>query len=207
MERVIVIAIYICGLAAMVVEMFVPGMVMGIMGFLAVLGSIGYAVAQGDYATATVLILLSVALVPVFFVMWKAVIAKHFALRGDEKGFKSTSRDTEELLGAEGVALTPLRPSGLARLEGMRVDVVTRGEMLDKGTQVKVIDIRPGFVDTPMTAEFDKGALWVPPEKVGGDIARAIEKGGSVVYSPWFWRYIMLIIRNVPAFVFHKTNL
>ena len=74
-------------------------------------------------------------------------------------------------------------------------------------TQVKVIDIRPGFVDTPMTAEFDKGVLWAQPEKVGGDIARAIEKGRSVVYSPWFWRYIMLIIRSVPAFVFHKTNL
>ena len=74
-------------------------------------------------------------------------------------------------------------------------------------TQVQVIDIRPGFVDTPMTTEFDKGALWAAPAKVGGDIARAIEKGKPVVYTPWFWRYIMLIIRNVPAFVFHKTNL
>ncbi|NKB49610.1 MAG: SDR family oxidoreductase [Alphaproteobacteria bacterium] len=74
-------------------------------------------------------------------------------------------------------------------------------------TDVKVIDIRPGFVDTPMTADFDKGALWASPDKVGGDIARAIEKGRPVVYSPWFWRYIMVIIRNVPAFVFHKTNL
>jgi len=125
----------------MIVEMFVPGMVMGIMGFLAVLGSIGYAVAQGDYVTATVLIALSVALVPVFFVMWKAVIAKHFALRQDEQGFKSSSRDTEGLLGVEGMALTPLRPSGLARLEDRRVDVVTRGEMLERGTQVKVIEV------------------------------------------------------------------
>ncbi len=74
-------------------------------------------------------------------------------------------------------------------------------------TDVRVIDIRPGFVDTPMTAAFDKGALWASPDKVGSDIARAIEKGRPVVYSPWFWRYIMLIIRNVPAFVFNKTNL
>ena len=74
-------------------------------------------------------------------------------------------------------------------------------------TDVRVIDIRPGFVDTPMTAAFDKGPLWAQPEKVGADIVRAIEKGRPVVYTPWFWRYIMLIIRNVPAFVFHKTNL
>lgn len=75
------------------------------------------------------------------------------------------------------------------------------------GTDVQVIDIRPGFVDTPMTAAFDKGPLWASPDTVGGDIARAIEKGRTVVYTPWFWRYIMLIIRNVPAFVFHKTKL
>jgi short-subunit dehydrogenase len=75
------------------------------------------------------------------------------------------------------------------------------------GTSVQVIDIRPGFVDTPMTAAFDKGPLWASSEKVGGDIARAIEKGRTVVYTPWFWRYIMLIIRNVPAFLFHKTKL
>jgi len=74
-------------------------------------------------------------------------------------------------------------------------------------TDVRVIDIRPGFVDTPMTAAFDKGPLWAQPDKVGADIARAIEKGRPVVYTPWFWRYIMLIIRNVPAFVLHKTNL
>ncbi len=74
-------------------------------------------------------------------------------------------------------------------------------------TDVRVIDIRPGFVDTPMTAAFDKGPLWAQPEKVGADIARAIEKGRPVVYTPWFWRYIMAIVRNVPAFVFHKTNL
>lgn len=74
-------------------------------------------------------------------------------------------------------------------------------------TDVRVIDIRPGFVDTPMTAAFDKGPLWAQPEKVGADIVRAIEKGRPIVYTPWFWRYIMAIIRNVPAFVFHKTNL
>ena len=74
-------------------------------------------------------------------------------------------------------------------------------------TNVRVIDIRPGFVDTPMTADFTKGALWASPQKVGADIARAIDKGKPVTYTPWFWRYIMLIIRNVPAFVFHKTNL
>ncbi len=84
-------------------------------------------------------------------------------------------------------------------LEGLRHRLAT--------TQVRVIDIRPGFIDTPMTVDFKKGALWATPDKVGGDIARAIEKGRPVVYSPWFWRYIMLIIRNVPAFVFHKANL
>lgn len=75
------------------------------------------------------------------------------------------------------------------------------------GSKVRVIDIRPGFVDTPMTDRFPKGPLWASPDKVAGDIVRAIERGRRRVYTPWFWRFVMLIIRNVPAFLLHKTNL
>lgn len=74
-------------------------------------------------------------------------------------------------------------------------------------TGVTVIDIRPGFVDTPMTAAFDKGPLWATPDRVAADILRAIDRGTPVVYTPWFWRYVMLVIRNLPAFILHRTNL
>ena len=57
---------------------------------------------------------------------------------------------------------------------------------------VRVITIVPGFVDTPMTADRSRRApLWAAPEQVARDIVRALERGFGVVYTPWFWRWIM----------------
>jgi decaprenylphospho-beta-D-erythro-pentofuranosid-2-ulose 2-reductase len=80
-----------------------------------------------------------------------------------------------------------------------------RQRLYPKG--VRVVTIKPGFVDTPMTASFKKGALWAKPDKVARDIVRAIERGSSVVYTPGFWRLIMLIIRSIPEFVFRRLRL
>lgn len=72
---------------------------------------------------------------------------------------------------------------------------------------VRVLIIKPGFVDTPMTAAFPKGPLWASPEAVARSIHRAIGRGRPVLYTPWFWRWIMLVIRLVPTAVFHRTRL
>jgi short-subunit dehydrogenase len=69
---------------------------------------------------------------------------------------------------------------------------------------VAVITIKPGFVDTPMTAAIPKNFLFASPERVGQDIHRAMARGTSVVYTPWFWRYVMLLIRLIPEPVFRK---
>jgi decaprenylphospho-beta-D-erythro-pentofuranosid-2-ulose 2-reductase len=71
---------------------------------------------------------------------------------------------------------------------------------------VGVLLVKPGFVDTPMTASFKKGALWATPETVAADILRAMDRGRSVVYTPWFWRWIMLIIRHIPEAVFVRLS-
>lgn len=72
---------------------------------------------------------------------------------------------------------------------------------------VNVLTIKPGFVDTPMTAAFDKGALWAKPEQIAHGIVRAIEKRRAVVYLPWFWRPIMSVIRAIPETVFRRIKL
>lgn len=72
---------------------------------------------------------------------------------------------------------------------------------------VQVLTIKPGFVDTPMTAEFDKGPLWATPELVANDIIKAINKGRNTLYTPWFWLGIMTIIKAVPEFIFKKLSL
>ncbi len=73
---------------------------------------------------------------------------------------------------------------------------------------VSVLTVKPGFIDSPMTAHIEKkGALWATPEKVADDIVNAIEKGRSSIYTPWFWRYIMLIICSIPEFIFKRLSL
>jgi decaprenylphospho-beta-D-erythro-pentofuranosid-2-ulose 2-reductase len=90
---------------------------------------------------------------------------------------------------------------GLQRfLEGLRHRLHRHG--------VAVLDVRPGFVATPMTAHLDRsGPLWASPERIAADIVRAIARRRAVLYTPWFWRWIMLIIRCVPRAVFHRTRL
>lgn len=72
---------------------------------------------------------------------------------------------------------------------------------------VSVVTVKPGFVDTPMTAAFKKGPLWARPEQVARGIVRAMDGGRTVVYLPFFWRWIMLIIRSVPEAVFRRLKL
>jgi len=79
------------------------------------------------------------------------------------------------------------------------------GYELPKG--VRVLTLLPGFVDTPMTAGFAKGPLWATPERVAQDIDRALAGGFGRVYTPWFWRWIMFIVRTVPERLFVRTGL
>jgi decaprenylphospho-beta-D-erythro-pentofuranosid-2-ulose 2-reductase len=71
---------------------------------------------------------------------------------------------------------------------------------------VAVVTIKPGFVDTPMTAHLAKGFLFARPGVVAADIHRAIERGSDIVYTPWFWRWIMLIVKLVPERVFKRLS-
>jgi decaprenylphospho-beta-D-erythro-pentofuranosid-2-ulose 2-reductase len=72
----------------------------------------------------------------------------------------------------------------------------------------RAVLIKPGFVDTPMTAGIaNKGLLWAKPEGIASTIVAAAERGGPVVYAPAFWRAIMFVVRNVPSAIFHKTRL
>lgn len=72
---------------------------------------------------------------------------------------------------------------------------------------VQVLTIKPGFVDTPMTRNFKKGLLWVKPEVIADGIVKAVDKKKDVAYLPFFWRYIMLIIKLIPERIFKRMSL
>lgn len=85
-------------------------------------------------------------------------------------------------------------------LEGLRHRLYKAG--------VNVLDIRPGFVSTRMTAHLpQKGPLWATPEKVAADIESAIVHRRAVLYTPWFWRFILTIVRSLPRPLFHRTGM
>jgi short-subunit dehydrogenase len=70
-----------------------------------------------------------------------------------------------------------------------------------------VVTVKPGFVDTAMTWGLPGLFLVATPEKVAGDILAAVRKRRNVIYTPFFWRFIMLIIIHVPEFIFKKMKI
>ena len=71
---------------------------------------------------------------------------------------------------------------------------------------VQVTTIRPGFVETPMTAGLQlKGAI--PADKAAELILGARDGGKAIAYVPRKWRLIMFVIRNIPSFVFRKLSI
>ena len=74
--------------------------------------------------------------------------------------------------------------------------------------QVHVLTVKPGFVATKMTEDMDlPEKLTAQPEEVAEDIYKAQQKGKSVIYTKWIWRWVMLIIRNIPEFQFKKMSI
>ena len=76
------------------------------------------------------------------------------------------------------------------------------------GTYIKVVLIKPGPTDTPMTTSFkQKGMKMASLEKVGKTIIDGITKGKAVIYAPGKWQFIMLVIQHIPSFIFNKMNI
>ena len=70
-----------------------------------------------------------------------------------------------------------------------------------------VVTVKPGFVDTAMTWGIEGMFLVASPEDIAASIDRAVERKKNVLYTPFFWRYIMLIIRSIPEFLFKKLSI
>lgn len=72
---------------------------------------------------------------------------------------------------------------------------------------VRVLTIKPGFVDSPMTSHFRKGLLWSSPERIARGVMSAIRRGKEVVYLPGYWRAILWIIRILPERYFKRLTI
>jgi short-subunit dehydrogenase len=85
-----------------------------------------------------------------------------------------------------------------AYLQGLRQRVAK--------ANVSVTNVKPGFVDTAMI--WGKpGVFWVaPPERIARDTYRAVRRGRGEIYTPWFWRWVMLLVRSIPDVVYRRMK-
>ena len=164
------------------------------------------------------------------------VVIAHGTL-SDQKACEASVGETLRELNTNGVSVVALLTQVAARFEQRKAGtiVVISSVAGDRGRQsnyvygsakalvtaftsglrqrlyplgVSVITIKPGFVDTPMTAAFPKGALWAKPQQIASGIVSAVDRGSAtVLYLPSFWRLIMFIIRSIPESIFRRLKL
>ncbi len=150
MSVVVPILLLILGLLLVAAEVFFPSM--GILAILAsvsvgsavVLAFIHVGVNAGIVFLLAILLLVPLTLLLAFKILPSTPFGKRLILAGptfDETSGTAVTRGLESLVGKEGTALSPLRPAGVASIDGKRVDVVTRGMMIEKGTPVRVARI------------------------------------------------------------------
>lgn len=154
LASIIEILMFVVGLGLILVEVFViPGFgIAGISGIIMILASLFLSLVSQDPFldwddASSAIIQLSIALLAALILLVllarflpKSNIFKKFVLTEEEKaeaGYISRS-DYSELLGAEGIALTTLRPAGTAEIKGKRIDVVTDSEYIENGKAIIV---------------------------------------------------------------------
>jgi short-subunit dehydrogenase len=82
---------------------------------------------------------------------------------------------------------------------GLRVRLAVAG--------VRVVLIKPGWVSTPMTAHLKQNFLFATAEQAGRGVYNAMVSPQAVVYLPWYWKWIMAVIRLIPEPIFARLNL
>ena len=142
-----IILLFGLGLALVVAEVFIPSMgVLGMAAGLSLMTSIGMAFYE-DPGTGTLLLVITAVTVPIILTLGiklfpRTPLGRKITARGFsfEDG-RAVDRRDEDLAGARGVVEAQLRPAGIARIDGRRVDVVSRGEAIDAGTEVVVVEV------------------------------------------------------------------
>ncbi len=133
--------LFAIGLVLVFTEVIMPGIIFGLTGLGCIVASIVLAFSLEE-TFGWLLTGLAAACVPLFLFAMMKVFKKYLALKKSEKGYSSSEVGLEQYRGKEGVAMAHLRPSGIADIEGQRVDVIADGEMIPKDTRITVADIQ-----------------------------------------------------------------
>lgn len=146
MELLIPILLILVGFALILVEVYlVPGFnVIGILGFLMIVFAIGFVYTESGIVGGSLALFGSAAAGGgLFYWLWKTGAWNRFilstSLRHDDQQVAREHEHRARYLGKSGVAITPLRPTGVIDVDGERIEVVTEGEFIAAGSQVRVV--------------------------------------------------------------------
>jgi membrane-bound serine protease (ClpP class) len=141
MEMVVILLVV--GAVLVLLETVLPGLIAGILGILCLMGAVLVGYQQYGVRTGNFLLLGVSGASVVVILLWlryfpRSPMARLFISQQQVGDIRA---EKPELLHRTGAALTQLRPSGMAVIDGKRIDVVTEGGLVERGTPVKVIAI------------------------------------------------------------------
>ena len=139
----LIITLLILGAILLFLETLLPGMIAGLIGLICLMAAV--ILGDRDFGYQTGSLILAGVLMGLLIGTWcwlrffpESRIARTFISQGSTGDL---GVEKPELLNGTGVALTQLRPSGTASINGQRVDVVTEGGLIERGTAVKVVAV------------------------------------------------------------------
>lgn len=140
-----IVVLSLVGFLLLAAEVFVPGMVLGILGFLCLAGAITFSYVEFGAYTGTIILVSIMAAVFVGFIGWMmafphTAVGRRLMLKKNlNPGVGEKDRPARALIGQTGRALTPLRPAGTALIDGQKVDVVAESSFIPQDTPIIVI--------------------------------------------------------------------
>jgi membrane-bound serine protease (ClpP class) len=139
----LVVALLVVGILLLLAETILPGVIAGILGACCLLAGIIEGYAQfGVHTGNLILLLVFVGLTAGFFLWLKFFPDSRLArLIVSRKVVGDIGTEQPELVNETGTAFTQLRPSGTALINGRRVDVVTEGQLVERGAPVRVVAV------------------------------------------------------------------
>jgi membrane-bound serine protease (ClpP class) len=142
---IIIIILIILGTLLIAAEVFLPGLVAGVMGACALFAAVVLGYWHYGFTTGTFMLLGISAAAMVGFIVWiylfpRTFLGRRLLLKSEIKS-PDDHPSFEGLINKEGTALTPLRPSGTAMIEGKRVDVIAENEMIGANERVRVVQV------------------------------------------------------------------
>jgi len=141
------ITLFVVGIALLIIEMLEPGFgffgVFGIIALVACIFVTADTVAEGVMLTVVFAVIVLIMLGIFLIMVSKGKIPNKFILRDSESkesGFSGTV-DFTEYMSKKGIVTAACRPVGNVDFDGVKIDVISRGEFIDKGLTVEVIEV------------------------------------------------------------------